>query len=216
VASAETLAYAVAAGEIGDPRLFKRPVRVTVPRVLPTDDVLIVREKRANETPAKKVAPPSPLATNGVHVAWKGAETLEIVDAATFFGRRPSDAASTQVAVVCTTLDQVRHLSTHAAELSGRVRAVLAPFIPSGLVSLLSAGGIAALQLDAANVKHLKDEKSLALPAPQKWAADRSATVVPVGKSKVALTWLASVVERGWTGVGTARPPAKDATARRA
>lgn len=44
VASAETLAYAVAAGEIGDPRMFKRPVRVTVPRVLPTDDVLVVRD----------------------------------------------------------------------------------------------------------------------------------------------------------------------------
>ena len=44
VASAETLAYAVATGEIGDPRGFKRPVRVTVPRVLPTDDVLIVRK----------------------------------------------------------------------------------------------------------------------------------------------------------------------------
>ncbi len=44
VASAETLAYAVATGELGDPRRFKRPVRVTVPRVLPTDDVLIVRK----------------------------------------------------------------------------------------------------------------------------------------------------------------------------
>jgi aconitate hydratase len=45
VASAETLAYAVATGELGDPRGFKRPVRVTVPRVLPTDDVLIVRKQ---------------------------------------------------------------------------------------------------------------------------------------------------------------------------
>jgi aconitate hydratase len=214
IASAETLAYAVASGEIGDPRLFKRPVRVTVPRVLPTDDVLIVREKRVSETLVKKATPPA--APNGVHAAWKGAETLEIVDAATFFAKRAPETASAQVAVVCTTLDQVRHLATHTAELGGRVRAVLAPFIPSGLVSLLSAGGIAALQLDAANVKHLKDEKSLALPAPQKWAADRSATVVPVGKSKVSLTWLASMVERGWTGVGTARPAAKDAAARRA
>jgi aconitate hydratase len=43
VASAETVAYAVATGEIGDPRSFKRPVKVIVPRVLPTDDVLIAR-----------------------------------------------------------------------------------------------------------------------------------------------------------------------------
>src|SRR5690606_16356218 len=46
VASAETLAYAVAHGKIGDPRSFKRPVRVTVPRTLPTDDVLLVRKGR--------------------------------------------------------------------------------------------------------------------------------------------------------------------------
>jgi aconitate hydratase len=43
VASQETLVYAVATGKLGDPRGFKRPVRVSVPRTLPTDDVLIVR-----------------------------------------------------------------------------------------------------------------------------------------------------------------------------
>jgi len=43
VASPETLAYAVATGALGDPRGFKRPVRVSVPRSLPTDDVLIAR-----------------------------------------------------------------------------------------------------------------------------------------------------------------------------
>jgi aconitate hydratase len=47
VGSAETLAYAVAYGETGDPRSFKRPVRVTVPRELPTDDVLVLRGKVA-------------------------------------------------------------------------------------------------------------------------------------------------------------------------
>ena len=44
VASAETLAFAVATGEVGDPRAFKRPVHVTVPRALPTDDVLVARK----------------------------------------------------------------------------------------------------------------------------------------------------------------------------
>jgi aconitate hydratase len=47
VASVETCAFAVTHGEIGDPRGFKRPVRVTVPRELPTDDVLIIRKDRA-------------------------------------------------------------------------------------------------------------------------------------------------------------------------
>jgi aconitate hydratase len=43
VASAETLAAAVASGHVGDPRTFRRPVRVLVPRTLPTDDVLVTR-----------------------------------------------------------------------------------------------------------------------------------------------------------------------------
>src|SRR5262249_19554401 len=86
VASAETLAYAVATGEMGDPRSFKRPVRVTVPRTLPTDDVLLVRERRAGEIAAKDGAPsargqakaksaPPPVAAP---VPWRGAQTLEV------------------------------------------------------------------------------------------------------------------------------------------
>ena len=38
--------FQVATGNVGDPRSFKRPVRVTVPRALPTDDALILRERR--------------------------------------------------------------------------------------------------------------------------------------------------------------------------
>src|SRR5262249_7008115 len=53
VASAETLAYAVATGVVGDPRSFKRPVRVTVPRTLPTDDVLIVRKGKSKQKDAE-------------------------------------------------------------------------------------------------------------------------------------------------------------------
>lgn len=43
VASALTLAWAVAHGKVGDPRGFKRPPRVTVPRELPPGDVLLVK-----------------------------------------------------------------------------------------------------------------------------------------------------------------------------
>ncbi len=218
IASAETLAYAVAAGEMGDPRLFKRPVRVTVPRVLPTDDVLVARERRA-DTAKKSVATPVPAATaNGASGSWKAAQTLELVDAPTYLGKRA--ALGPSIAVVCSTLDQVRYLAAQGPEIAGHVRAVLAPFIPSGIVALLSGAGIAALQLDAGGVKGLRDEKVLALPPPSRWASDRTATVVTVGgggKTRVALTWLASVVERGWAGAGSARPsPPSAALSRRA
>jgi aconitate hydratase len=43
VASAETIAQTVASGVMGDPRVFRRPVRLALPRELPTDDVLIAR-----------------------------------------------------------------------------------------------------------------------------------------------------------------------------
>jgi aconitate hydratase len=213
VASAETLAYAIAAGEVGDPRLFKRPVRVTVPRVLPTDDVLIVRERRAADAPAKKAATAAASGANGVHGAggtWKGGNTLDLVDGGTFVvGATLSSASS--LGVVCSTLDQVRHLALHAPEISGHVRAVLATFIPSGLVALLSGSGIAALQVDAAGLSGLRGEKTLALPVSARWSGESTATVIPVGKSKVPLTWLASSVERAWAGVGTARPAPKEA-----
>ncbi|HZO16048.1 MAG TPA: aconitase family protein, partial [Polyangiaceae bacterium] len=52
VASAEALSYAVAHGVVGDPRAFKRPARVTVPRILPTEDVLVVRKKAQKKGPA--------------------------------------------------------------------------------------------------------------------------------------------------------------------
>jgi len=215
VASAETLAYAVAAGELGDPRLFKRPVRVTVPRVLPTDDVLIVRERRGAEALAKKPAASLPLvsASNGASHAWRGGQTLEIADGASFVAGSLAWAGKANLAILCSTLDEVRHLANHAPEIAGQVRAVLAPFIPSGLVALLSGSGIAALHVDAAAQKGLRDEKSLALPS--RWEADRAVTVVPVGKSKVGLTWLASVVERAWASVGSARPSVKDAKSAR-
>jgi aconitate hydratase len=49
-AGPETLALAVATGEVGDPRAWKRAPRLTTPRTLPTDDVLLVRGKtRASE-----------------------------------------------------------------------------------------------------------------------------------------------------------------------
>ncbi|MEO8798997.1 MAG: aconitase family protein [Polyangiaceae bacterium] len=56
VASAETIAQAVATGAMGDPRGFRRPVRLTLPRELPTDDVLIARaipEKKTKRTPSE-------------------------------------------------------------------------------------------------------------------------------------------------------------------
>ncbi len=44
-ASPATLALAVASGKLGDPRAWKRPPRVLLPRSLPTEDALLVRAR---------------------------------------------------------------------------------------------------------------------------------------------------------------------------
>lgn len=204
IASAETLAYAVATGEMGDPRSFKRPVRVTIPRALPTDDVLVVRDRKGTVDSGKKAAslappPPSP---------WKGSQTLDVIEGPGRLGAGKPAPAANGIAVVCTTLDEVREVAARATELAPSVRAVLAPFIPSGAVALFSGLGIAALRFDAAGAKGLKGAKSIVLPAPAQWS-EKEPTVVALGVQKVPLTWLARGPERAWASAGTARPAAR-------
>jgi aconitate hydratase len=205
VASAETLAQAVATGEMGDPRAFKRPVRVTIPRALPTDDVLVVRDRKGEGAGAKKAASLPALAA----VPWKASQTLEVVDGTAHLSN--GKAASGAVAVVCSTLEEVRELATRASELAEGVRAVLAPFIPSGYVSLFSGFGIAAIRLDesaAAALRATKGARTLQLPAPGQWN-EKEATVVAFGSQKLPLTWLALGPERAWASAGTARPSSR-------
>lgn len=204
IASAEALAYAVATGEMGDPRSFKRPVRVTIPRALPTDDVLVVRDRKGAAGDASKkapivAAPPTP---------WKGGQTLDLVEGPAHLSNGKGAAPSPNgVAVVCSTLDEVRELAARATEIAANVRAVVAPFIPSSSVALFSGLGIAALRVDAAGAKGLKGQRTIALPEASKWS-EKGPTVVTLGSQKVPLTWLALGSERAWTNAGTARPTA--------
>ncbi len=200
VASAETLAYAVATGEIGDPRAFKRPVRVTVPRALPTDDVLVARKGERTGTPRAAAAGDA----LEPFTAWKTTQTLELVGSAVLDQHLVSNGSSPRspIAVLCTTLDEVRDLASRAPAVAAQVRAVVAAYIPSALVALLSAVGIAALRVDAATSRKLEGQKSLVLPAPGQWA-EREPTTVTVAGTKLPLTWLAVGAERAWaTGAG--------------
>ena len=118
------------------------------------------------------------------------------------------------MAVVCATLDEVRDLAARAPEIAPAVGAVLAPYIPSALVALLSAAGIAAIRLDAAAAKGLKGQRTIALPAPSQWP-ERAAATVAVGPTKLPLTWLALGAERAWaTGGANGDAPAPRTYAR--
>jgi aconitate hydratase len=202
VASAETIAFAVAAGEVGDPRAFKRPVRVTVPRALPTEDVLVARKAERGDGASKRSEPARAVLRKEPADAlpvWKAALTLDLVDGGKLSGQANGRAG---VAAVCATLDEVRGLAGRAPEIAHAVRAVIAPYIPSNLVALLSASGIAAIRVDAGSAKKLEGQKTIALPAPSQWA-EGEATTVTVGTATLPLTWLALGAERAWATGGS-------------
>src|SRR5687767_10999477 len=174
VASAETLAYAVATGNVGDPRSFKRPVRVTVPRALPTDDVLILRERRPDAAAAKR--PPLPSATPP---AWNAGANLELIE-----GVPPSASwPASECALLLSTLDEVRQVAAQATGESN-LKAVIAPFVPSGLVSILAGAGILALGADAAVLKSLKGQKAITISAVTA-ATDGTVIVTTQSKAKI-------------------------------
>jgi aconitate hydratase len=191
VASAETLAYAVATGSVGDPRSFKRPVRVTVPRALPTDDVLILRDKKGEGVASKKA--PSPAPTN----PWKAAVTLDVLEHVPRVGAKPAAGANPQ-ALLLSTLDEVRSAVENGCETSN-VRAVIAVFLPSTAIAALASEGIGAFRISQADLDAVKGQKTLSLPAPTAWTDTVSATF---GEKKVDLVWAAIGAERAWTHNG--------------
>ena len=203
VASAETLAYAVATGSVGDPRSFKRPVRVTVPRALPTDDVLVLRDKKGEGSAAGK-SPAMPPPTS-----WKGALVLDLVEGATRPGSngKPAEAPATSAAagimVVLRSLDEVRAVVEKTIDLPA-LRAIVAPFVPSTAVAALASEGIATFEVPTASLEGLKGQKSLSLPEPAAWG-DKVGAVV--GEQTIEMTWLALGAERTWTHAGTSRSP---------
>jgi homoaconitase/3-isopropylmalate dehydratase large subunit len=195
IASAETLAYAVATGSAGDPRSFKRPVRVTVPRTLPTDDVLIVRKGKGKGKDGEGVKA-APLEVPLAH-GWQGAaQTLPLVV------RR--DRPETPSALVLDSLDDVRWVARRASELCPTVRVVIAPHIPSGVVALLAGTGILALRAAPDAIRVLQGQPSVGLPAPSEWNGGPTFNVSAGGKA-LELTWLALGPERSWTTAGSAK-----------
>jgi aconitate hydratase len=192
VASAETLAAIVATGEVTDPRTFKRPVRVTMPRALPTDDVLVVRDRKGTESPKKDEAPPPALAP------WKAPLSLEVVEASTIDGTpltKPS-------LVVAATADEARAVAARVLEARApHVRAVVASPMPSPVATLLSAAGILPMDGDAS--KSAKGSKPVQLPAPTSLANE--AFSLAIGSGKVQVICRANATERNWLSLGGVR-----------
>ncbi|MBI2388962.1 MAG: 3-isopropylmalate dehydratase [Deltaproteobacteria bacterium] len=218
VVSAETLAYTVAHSQLGDPRAFKRPVRVQIPRELPTEDQLVVRERRDAPGSTKKppAVPVPPLAT-----PFKGAETLLVYSPANrVTGKpvgpepRPGEIAAGPWAAVCKSSGEVRQVAGRSARLvaQAKVRAVFATHVPLGLATQLAGHGVVCLEVDEAGLKAIEASKDVALPAPATLAV--AGATVTAGKAKVNVRWVALPGERNWVTGGSAAAPATAAKAR--
>ncbi len=203
VGSAETLAYAVASGQIGDPRSFKRPVRVTVPRSLPTDDVLIVRK---GKTKGKAEGAAGNLPSKPPGTAPPFGAPLEL----SLFARRDwRGAAEGPVALLLASLDDARWFGDEATRQPHAVRAVIAPALPAHLATLLAAVGVAALQADERTCAALAGKRTLRLPALA--TATPGALSASADDTPVELVWRAVEDERQWVLAGGTKAAAAPA-----
>ncbi len=191
VASVETVALAVATGKLGDPRSFKRPVRVTVPRTLPTDDVLIVRKEKSKkgangESASLSAPPPSTL-------PWDGPSELSV----STNGKTPD----TPTALVCADLEQVRWAAQNADQFTPHLRAIAAPYLPAAYVPMFAGLGILALTAEQDAITRLRAATLLKIPT---LARTAETLEVQADGRPVNVQWLAVAEERDWTIGGTA------------
>jgi hypothetical protein len=130
--------------------------------------------------------------------AWNGGANLELVEGV------PAFLPAAECALLLSTLDEVRQVAAHATG-EGPLKAVIAPFVPSGLVAILAGAGILALGAEAAVLKSLKGQKAINV-SPVTAATDGAVVVTTQNKAKINLSWLAVGIERSWTFSGTSRP----------
>jgi aconitate hydratase len=117
--------------------------------------------------------------------------------------RRSRAKKPSGIALVLAELDEVRSVSENVPlsnlEQTPPVRAVIAPYIPSQVVSALASEGIASFQASDTAVSTLGKQKKLGLPKASSWGEETKATA---GKSKIQLKWLAVDREQKWTQAG--------------
>jgi aconitate hydratase len=191
VASAETLAYSVASGSIGDPRSFKRPVRITVPRLLPTEDVLVVRKQRAKSKRAEAdSSPPAPAPERRAR-DWQSELPLGVVTAL--------EPPTQPCACVAGNLQDLEWFAGRVSSFVPALRVVVAPFVPSGWITLFSACGVLSLEADEGQMSTLQKARQLTVTPPERW---QERVPVTVDGQTLELRWGATPEERRWAVSG--------------
>jgi aconitate hydratase len=193
VASAETLAFSVASGRIGDPRSFKRPVRITVPRLLPTEDVLVVRKQRGKGKKSDVESSPVPAQVERRLPGWQVEVPLGVVTHLT--------PPTQPCACLAGNLQDLEWFAGRASSFVPALKVVVAPFVPSGWVTLFSACGVLSLEADEGQMSTLQKASRLTVTTPDRW---RDRVPVSVDGEILELRWSATAEERKWAMSGSA------------
>src|SRR5690606_2341847 len=133
---------------------------------------------------------------------WTGPLKLQLFHGLPIAPKTISDVKD--VALVLANLDEVRVAAERWDEL-GSVRAVVAPFVPSGAVAAFASVGIAAFAVDEPPLASLRGRSWVARPAPSEWGARVRASC---DEAQLDVEWLALGLGREWTHAGSARPRA--------
>jgi len=198
LASPETAAQTVTTGVIGDPRAFKRPVRVNLPRVLPTDDVLLLRKAKPRAKGDPELAAASDVAAPA-RPKWQSQNTLSPA------AHPRSDRSPTLL--VAPSLSAAMEVGRRAPDLG--IWALAAPRVPQALAGALAAQGVVALEFGAEALSALNQSESVMLLLPQD-GADTQVTVRTADREWVG-RWPAVGAERTWLAAppDISRPPPK-------
>src|SRR6185436_17998733 len=98
-----------------------------------------------------------PMPAPGGATSWAAGANLELIE-----GLPSGSAPEGDCAFLLSTLDEVRQITARAPS-ERSIKAVIAPFIPSGLVPILAGAGILALGADASALRSLKGQKALSI-----------------------------------------------------
>lgn len=182
LASADTCAHAVATGELGDPRAFKRPPKIAIPRVLPTEDVLMMRDGDlpavSKNPPSNVTPPPAPKADATPATSPLSAQPTALDVLNTSASGQPSGVW------LCDSLQEFR--GVFDAFLNGsRFNAVVTTFAPTSLALALSRSGVFVFESTIENIRALRTGKTLNIAIDQA----NSTAKVTQGEANFDMIW---------------------------
>ena len=104
--------------------------------------------------------------------------------------------------LVLKNLQDVRWAARRATQLNPQLRAVVATYIPTGMVPVFAGLGMLALEATSEQLDELTRAKEVSFAPTDTWSDGQ--IEVKLGSESLQLRWLAIGTERAWTTQGSA------------